>query len=301
MKSELSISSWNINKALSLDDECGAARREGVYEYVMRHPYDVHIFIEAYGNSDEELPEDVRRHFEDMGYEVGDCPHHDSEREADDPTVQKGIVYLSRVGAVQSTVVNFDGKRDMPLLSLERPNGGKSQILAVHLDDRTEYARWIQVRSIIDNFCDCSDNLIIAGDFNSMPKDSRVARALRSADFAHLAMTQRDGRVASLLQRSGQMAIGGAYQALTSELNLTDADPNFQPTITIRQKGFRMPESVSQILESAGVNLEGGIFKLDHFLAGGDYAIKKFEVEDVAGKVSDHLAIRAVYQYLQKN
>jgi len=207
-------------------------RKDALVQFVKTESPDVAFFAEAYReDGDFSVVESSIKSLEKLGYAVTQGLTDLVDTRSD----RTGFIGIVRPELGEGSCMPI-GVRQGFLAKIKDPTSGEQIISGgVHLDDRTEEARLLQISALPANL----DTLM--GDFNAMHRSTPIAKALRLAypitqtfpevnpDFA--VTTSLFKRMISMGQRLTRMADGRTLTALEEEHRLRDADSAMQPTI----------------------------------------------------------------------
>lgn len=270
MKLRLAI--WNVEGRLS-ENEGDAPRStpESIAREIIRLNADVVYVPEA--RRIDEVPQAIRALFTTHGYTVFECLYDDAGREVQEPDVARSSLFLSRVPTKKHTKRRYDELRQLPILTVEK-DGTALTIAGVHLDDRSEKDRIVQVKAIVKKFRSTTP-LVLMGDFNAAHRTRQTAlyrlRAIRM-----LAKRIPHSFLQSVVQRFLEMSDGQALRLLEDGLNVRDADYRHRPTATPKMRGMEWMPSVP-------------IAQIDHIFLSAELEAASDMVQKDAG--SDHRAV----------
>ena len=221
MSNTLEIISWNLRDGINdplIQDE------------IINCEPDIAVFPEAHAEGSV-LEQATKRAFADAGYAMYDRPYDDDDNRKD----RHALVVVAKPELVQSvTKVHLAGRNALKLTLVGEES---TQLLGMHLDDRTEARRGRMAAAAIAGL---GPNAIGVGDFNAMYRGAHLAGLLRTVrPLTHL-LPSRDPvpgektpklhRLGSLSQRTTGMASGQTMQVFT-EAGFHDASETHEPTM----------------------------------------------------------------------
>lgn len=273
------ILAWNVKNGLEGDGALAIA------DTIAEQEPTIVILTEAATEPDRVSPR-ARRALTDIAGGFAEIPYDDADKRADTHT----LVVLSRPEHGPVETVRLHGRNG----ALLRPDT-KLSVLGFHGYDRKarnpgdpkpsrwdhETMRYTQTQSALARVG--TYDALIAGDLNTMPRRSLVARLLRAAaPFVYRLPAGEPNqpqskveRIGSLTQRASAMAIGRSLERFEG---FEDVDPDGRTTASI-----------------------GPIrAQLDHILArGANLRTSSFEVIPADG-LSDHDAVVADFEYVPR-
>ncbi|HUD10226.1 MAG TPA: endonuclease/exonuclease/phosphatase family protein [Candidatus Saccharimonadales bacterium] len=279
----IKVAAWNLKNGLGDETRSGQ-----IVEEIKKLDADIVVLPEASQEEDlQDVVDELRQEFTenngyvvDDGYMVGAALYEDKDRRLD----RHGMIVLNRLFIGSCVVEESLGDRNGMYVETSDPDTSTPftfHAFGVHFDDRSEASR-LQQAQATDFFLRRFDGTprIIAGDFNSMPRQAirsgvgRVARLLPAryptTERPHISPIKRG---ANVLHRFGAMASGGTLQMLEA-VGFEDADPDHQPT---------WPNAHPR-------------FQLDHIMVSGEAHAFPFQVHDRSDGLSDHRAISATIE-----
>jgi endonuclease/exonuclease/phosphatase family metal-dependent hydrolase len=277
----LKIASWNVEGRLSAEN--GSPRRGAaqIVESIRALDADVLVLLEAYSEvSLEALP--AATELADMGYQLRSVPYGEDFTERLDAYAPRlSLLLLSRLAIRECEAIPLGTDRTGIVATVEYAPDQVLRIIGVHLDDREEATRVVQVQDLVKTVCRSPLPTVVMGDFNAMHGDdvwpskflqTRVVRAL-----AHIVLPQ-------ISRRAVEMARGDTLHLLESATDLADADGRHQPTTTPKMRGREWMPSIR-------------LMQIDHIFKTSNVTVEEFAVASDGG--ADHRAISA-YVSLQK-
>ena len=273
----IKFGSWNVEGRLSnyAPDARGSA--EQIMDGIEALDADIVVLPEAYL---EGSAEGVDERLEGMGYEVHDIAYGDNDRDWSKEFMGKMpyLRVLSRIAISNMTEVSWGDARNMLAFTATDPETQKDvQILATHLDDRSEELRDKQIDDVISYINESEIPVIMLGDFNAMWRTKR-ARILGSRAMRFIARHIPHAGIRDTAVRLTDMATGSVLQRLALEANMRDADPKKRATTTPKMRDISFMPSIRLV-------------QIDHILMSDGVEAEDYAVGGDGG--SDHRAISA--------
>lgn len=255
---------------------------EGVLNDDREHPNDVLIISEAAPAVDDgkDALYDARRFLSTKGYKTLDVPYDDED---DRPDKHRLLVAVQRERLVGLEPIRLADNTGVGRTAVRASLIGDIDVIAGHLDDRSEKTRRLQVRDMLGAVA-VERTTVFAGDMNAMHRWNTVATFARGTKLvlglpSRLLPVGTPGTEQSLLARANslyrrvtEMADGGTLREMEAK-GYRDADTCHFPT-----KGFT---------------------QLDHIMVPDNVCVTDFDRRDTYG-LSDHLGIVAVLDVYPK-
>jgi endonuclease/exonuclease/phosphatase family metal-dependent hydrolase len=187
------------------------------------------VVIPEFGNSTAILPETINA-IESLSYECVVIDYNDERA----PGLQ--FVVLSKLPIIRHQTFELEGTTRQALsMACRLPDGQILNIFGIHLDDRNEQIRMLQIKSVVQQVSNMTAPIIVAGDFNAMSEHSLFARLVRSTGARRGKNVIPHKQLQSVIERVSEMAIGTTIEYLLDNTTLVDLDPSSQPTISAKQ------------------------------------------------------------------
>lgn len=275
MKIAFRVATWNVEGRLAPSALDGTrSTPELIARQVLQMDADVVFLPEAFrGNSPNR---EVVRLFEKAGYHSFVCAYGDTERLSEEADAATYSLVLSRLLVRKAESVRYDAYRSLPVVTLST-EGSDVIVAGMHLDDRSENQRSVQVSAIVERFRDLAAPLILMGDFNAM-HHSKLARLYNLPVIRSVARIVPHPFISSMIVRFSEMASGTVLHALMKNLSLYDADNRRRATATPKLRGVEWMPSIR-------------LAQLDHILLSKDFTVNNIRVLPDGG--SDHRAVVA--------
>jgi endonuclease/exonuclease/phosphatase family metal-dependent hydrolase len=245
---------------------------------ICRLDADVIVLPEAHHGT---VADGVDERLQQYGYHWHDVMYSDIAHDTtgDDRSEPVYLRVLSRLPIEEVREVRFGDIRSLLRIVVVDPETQRRiRLFAIHLDDRAEVLRMIQVKAIVHHLAGERLPTVLLGDFNAV-WDGPMARVMRSRLVRWLASHMPGVWLRSVATRFTDMASGTTLDILAEEAGVRDADVNRQPTATPKLYGVEWLPSIR-------------IAQLDHILLSSDLAATHVEVAGDGG--ADHRAISAM-------
>lgn len=236
MEQPLTISTWNINGAFSADSE----RYNAALKTIDESDSDIVVLPDAWREDSEQSRPSPRKlelgaaDFRRLGYTMLKGTFH--ENRPDDNYARYGFMTLIKEPLVPAYEEIRLGERPAHHLRLDY-NHEILNIISLYLNDQSESNRSGQIDDLLrylDAYTD--EPVVLAGDFNAMHRQSRIARALSSRAFEPIAKLPIMNNTPARLQEMAD----GATMAILQEHGFVDADPEFMATMPSRLPLFQL-------------------------------------------------------------
>lgn len=124
-------------------------------------------------------------------------------------------------------------------------------IIGIYLNDQTEHNRLMQISSLKKQLAHTPNKpTLLVGDFNAMPRESRIAALLQRRTSSHtLSKVNFFNRT---LPRLVEMADGATMATLT-DIGFSDCDPSAAPTMHSRARLFQLDHILTKGFDEAGL------------------------------------------------
>jgi endonuclease/exonuclease/phosphatase family metal-dependent hydrolase len=190
------------------------------------------------------------------------------------------LAVLTKYPVVHKRSIPMNGStRKAGHLRLQLDDKKELSLYAIHLDDRLESIRLLQVESLVSQVrSDITPCILAMGDFNAMDGSSLFARFARSWMVRFVSQYVPNGQLYTIVSRVVGMATGTTIDVFKKGTKLKDLDPGLQRTISAKQAGIEWMPSVR-------------LAKIDWLFGRGvEHVIHYRVLEDVG---SDHRPIEA--------
>ena len=221
----IEVVSWNSNKLLT-DVDGVAIDRQGV-ETLKRnvgglasadavHVSELFVTSDLSGRYlEDELRSVVGVVAEEEGYTAHVAAYEDTDRTR--PNAPENydhyMVLFGRDGQHCPRTIRLASRNAIAAIIEDQETKDFIDLFAVHFDDRSEPRRQSMARKLLGN-TDPTRPTVIAGDLNSMPVDSQVAKLARGRAATLLAEYAPSARARDILERLSSMATGETLQIL---------------------------------------------------------------------------------------
>lgn len=272
------LSSWNIEGRLSTFALKGRGTPDHILSEIMHLNADVIVLPEASDGSN--LASHIKMAITAKSYKIFTATYKDSGTRKYPAVTNPTIMLLSRL-PVKNVCQTRDGDiRTLLTADITDPDTGYTyRLFCIHLDDRSEKNRLIQIKNLLKEIEKSTYPVILAGDFNSMHKRDYKARLLKGFALKNISRLIPGREVRDKLERLFEMAEGSSLDQLESKAGLRDADKRHQPTTTAKMRGQLLLPSLRLV-------------QLDHIFVGPTVKFLDFKVSSDGG--SDHRAISVI-------
>jgi len=281
------VAAWNVEGRLAsyLNEKGGRGTPEHILRGIEALDADILVLPEAYNGSAADPSVDKR--LEELNYDWFDTPYDDPNREEEIAMYGKSHIRLaSRLGFVSKKVMRFGGERTLLVGIVEEPESKKQlQVIATHLEDRSEAQRQRQIDDIVTYINASGTDTVLLGDLNAMWPGIPAALigSFATRIFVNILPP---GDLKSELSRLREMATGSTMRRLCEEATLRDADPRHRATVTPKKRNLPYLPGIR-------------LCQIDHILISRQLSATDFRVWPDGG--SDHRAISAFLSVSKKN
>lgn len=151
-----------------------------------------------------------------------------------------GLAILSRFPITAHEVIKL-GEIKGAIKARVNVDGQIINVLGVHLDDRSEKFRLVEVEDLISHIQSLhGETTLMMGDFNAMHSSSRFARLARSNMTAVVERITPHTKLRSVIARVREMALGTVISMIESQTELNSLDPKLRRTVSARQRGLEL-------------------------------------------------------------
>lgn len=280
----MKILAWNIEGRLSPFATTGRGTPEHILSEIAWHDADVAILLEASEGTNVAPEIDVA--LRALGYKIYTARYDDKgdRRYAaeQDPTV----MLLSRFPVSGVVRPRYGDVRNGLVVDVYDPRVQVTfRVFGIHLDDRSEANRILQIRDIIKEVNESPHLVVLGGDFNAMHDEDLKARLLRLVFRPQFTRFVPSYHVVDIVNRLYEMAQGNTLAILEDKTGLGDVDQSFRATSTPKLRG--------QMMWLPSVRM----IQIDHFYIPLTVEAHHFQIAHDGG--SDHRAISAYLQLRQ--
>ncbi len=262
---------YDATKAKAFAHQTAQTRRAGPHDALkVLRKLDADIVVIPEFGSKGWLDETTQLAIQSLGYEIIEVVYADRY----EPPIEMAL--LSRLPITHTRVLRLGEMRSIGEI-IVTTGTHDLRVIAVHLDDKTEENRLMQIKDLTD---EVNSNLtvptIVLGDFNAMHENSRFARVSRSRAAHKLSGLIRHDQLKRIASRLHEMALGTTIHYLLTHTQLLDLDPRRQRTISGKQSGLEWVPAVR-------------LAKIDWVFGTHHIAVKRYRVSRDVG--SDHRPI----------
>ena len=274
-KSNIIISSWNVEGHLSDLARKGRGGTKQIVDEIKNIRADIFVLLEAHSNkSIKKLPS--YREFLNMGYSVYDVEYDDDlDSRTDTYAHRLSMLFLCKYPISKIEIHKLGKLRNCFVAIVNVGSNKQLRVIGIHLDDRSEETRLEQAYDLTGIINSSSIPTVLLGDFNAMHGEDFWPSKLMQTK---LSKTASNFIFPKLSKRVIEMAEGKTLKFIESNTDLTEADASHQATITPKNRNYKFLPSVPLI-------------QIDHIFVSKGVKINKYLVTKDSG--SDHRAIVA--------
>ena len=275
----MKIASWNIEGRLSNLARGSRGTPAAIVSAIHQLDADILVHPEAFGTKPP-IAAAIETALRDQGYHSVSVPYDDSlERGEHSAVTNPHLRIMSRMPIISSEFIRPGDMRTMIAVTVQDSDSGRNvRIMGVHLDDRSEQYRLIQVYPLIEYINSSDISTVVMGDFNAMPPNTLKSLLVHSFLFKGLAMVIPHRHMRNVLRRLSDMATGTTIASIVNQTSLSNTDPSYKPTTTPKMRKMEWMPSIR-------------FAKIDWIFVSPDIEYKNFSVSPDLG--SDHRAVSA--------
>jgi endonuclease/exonuclease/phosphatase family metal-dependent hydrolase len=258
------FSSWNVEGRLSLVSPKGRGSTKHILHELAVLGSDVIFLVESHAR-DSKPATTVETKLKKWGYSITDVAYEEGIERT--PLIPSPNMRLLSKLPIRSIKINRLGNlRNSIEAEIKDPITGRTiRFLGIHLDDRSEDLRRIQLNDLIPIINSSKLPTILMGDYNSMHGSTRRAKFLKSRFVWVLKHMVPSKSLRSFVDRAIDMATGSILASLQAETELKDVDVHRRATTTPKLRQHPWLPSVRLI-------------DIDHALVSDDIAIEQFSI-----------------------
>ena len=273
----MKVLSWNIEGRLSSFSE-GRGSPTHILSEIERHDADVVILPEA--SEGDEISVDINEAITSLGYATYTAYYQDKGTRQYAAEINPTIKILSRLPVSYTSRSRYGDIRNNLIVDVvDLKTQETIRIFGIHLDDRNEKNRIMQMEDIVHEIRTSPYPVVLAGDFNAMHAEDSKAKIVRAVLRPRLTRLAPAMLMMDIVGRVYEMASGSVLAMLEDKGNVRPADLRFHATATPKLRGQTWLPSVRMI-------------QIDHIYVSADITLNGFEVAPDGG--SDHRAISAI-------